>query len=99
MGNGCANFFSKVVKFTSKMRNELNRKRNQISDFFDFYFSSYGHFCSKICRFSMNRHDNSINKNRKIYFSFDSAHKKIDKLNLSSFMKVGSKLKGGSAYS
>ena len=31
-------FFSKVVKFTWKIWNRLNRKKNQISDF---YFSSY----------------------------------------------------------
>ena len=38
-------FFSIVVKFTWKIRNRLNRKKNQISDF---YFSSYGHFCDVI---------------------------------------------------
>ena len=27
------------------MRNRLNRKKNQTSDFSDFYFPSYGHFC------------------------------------------------------
>ena len=32
---------SKEFKFTWKMRNRLNQKKNQISDF---YFSSYGHF-------------------------------------------------------
>ena len=31
-------FFSEVVKFTWKIRNRLNQKKNQISDF---YFSSY----------------------------------------------------------
>ena len=36
-------FFTKVVKFTRKIRKRLNKK-NQISDFSDFYFSSYGHF-------------------------------------------------------
>ena len=36
-----SNFFSKVFKFTWKMRNRLNREKNQISDFSDFYFSSY----------------------------------------------------------
>ena len=71
-----------MVKFTSKMRNELNRKKHQISDFFD--FSSYGHFCSKNCQFS-------INKNWKIDFSFNSAH-------CASFMKVGSKLRGGGLH-
>ena len=38
-------FFSKVFKFTWKMRNRLKRKKNQISDF---YFSSYGHFSDVI---------------------------------------------------
>ena len=32
---------SKVVKCTWKMWNRLNRKKNQISDFSDIYFSSY----------------------------------------------------------
>ena len=32
---------SKVIKFTWKIWNRLNRKKNQISDFSDFYFSSY----------------------------------------------------------
>ena len=36
-------FFSKVLK--RKMRNVLKRPKNQISDFSDFCFSSYGHFC------------------------------------------------------
>ena len=31
-------FFSTVVKFTREMRNRLNRKNNQISDFFQFLF-------------------------------------------------------------
>jgi len=44
-----------------------NRKKNHISDFSDFLFSSYGHFCTKNCLFSMNFHDNSNNKNQKIY--------------------------------
>ena len=38
-------------------------KKNQISDF---YFWSYGHFCSKNCQFSMNFNDNLKNKNREI---------------------------------
>ena len=32
---------SKVVKFTWKIWNRLNRKKNQISDFSDFHFLSY----------------------------------------------------------
>ena len=35
----------KVIKFTWMMRNQLNRKKNQISDFSNFNFSGYGHFC------------------------------------------------------
>ena len=41
-------FFSKVLKFTWKMWNQLNWKKNQISDFSDLYFSSYGYFCCPI---------------------------------------------------
>ena len=37
-------FFFKFLKFTWKIGNRLIRKKNQFSDFFDFYFSSYGHF-------------------------------------------------------
>ena len=37
-------------------------------DKLNLYFSSYGHFCSKNCRFSMNFHDDSKNKNRKLIF-------------------------------
>ena len=50
----------------------------------------FSHCCSKNRQFSMNFHDNSkneIRKNRKIVFSFVSAH-------CASFMKVGSKLRG-----
>ena len=50
---------------------------NQILDFSVFYFSSYDHFYSKNCQFSMNFHDNSKNKNpknHKIVFSFVSAY-------------------------
>ena len=73
------------------MRNVLNRKKNHISDFSDFHFSSYGHFCTKNCQFSINFHDNSKNKNRKIYFSIDSAH-------CASFMKIRPFLKGVSIF-
>ena len=62
-------------------------KKNKISDFSDFYFSSYGHFCSKYCQFSMNFHDNSKNKIQN-FFLFVSAH-------YASFMNVGSKLRVG----
>ena len=48
-------FFSKMVKFTWQIRNRLNRKKNQISDF---YFSSYsnffGHFVTSSAQFSEN---------------------------------------------
>ena len=69
------------------MSNVLNRKKNHTSDFSDFYFSNYGHFCNKNGQFSMHFHDNLKNKNRTIDFSFDSAHR-------ASFMKMGAKLKG-----
>ena len=52
--------FFKVVKFIWKLR-----KKNHVSVFSDFYFSSYGHFCKKDYQFSMNFHDISKNKNRK----------------------------------
>ena len=65
-------------KFTRKIRNRLNRKINQILDFSDFYFSSYGNFLVifilKSPQFLMNFHANSKNKNRKNHFSFVSAH-------------------------
>ena len=55
-----------------------DRKKNHISDFSDFHFPSYSPFCTKNCQFSMNFHDNSKNKNRKIDFTFSliffSAH-------------------------
>ena len=41
-------FFSKVFKFTWKIRNRLNRKKNHIPDFSDLYFSSYSHFCTSV---------------------------------------------------
>ena len=69
--------FSKVVKFTWKIRNWLNRKKNQVSGFSDFYFLSYGHFSSKNCQLSINFHHNSENKNhqnRKIVFFHSFQH-------------------------
>ena len=43
-------FWKKLLflKFTWKIGNRLNRKKNQISNFSFFYFSSYGHFCEVI---------------------------------------------------
>ena len=75
------------------MRNELNRKKNKISDFFDLYFPSYGHYCSKNYKFSMNFYDSSKNNNRKIGFPFVLAYS-------ASFIKEGSELRKGegSAY-
>ena len=47
------------------MHRRLNRKKNQISDFSDFYCSSYGHFCTLIFdEFFM------INQKIKIFHSF-----------------------------
>ena len=47
----------------------LNRMKNHISDFSDFYFSSYGPFCtenpSKIANFEYNNVHISKTKNRK----------------------------------
>ena len=45
-----------------------HQKKKQISNFSNFYFSSYGHFCSKNCQLSINFHDNSRNKIRQIVF-------------------------------
>ena len=61
--------FSKVFKFTWKMRNRLYRKKNQISGFSDFYFSSYRENSSKIVviwvqKWAKKDH-NSKNRNRK----------------------------------
>ena len=84
-------FFSKVFKFTWKMLNVLNRKRNRILYMYDFHFSGYGHFYDVITPiFRWIFPDNSKNKNWRIfllYFSFYSAH-------FASSIKTGSKLKG-----
>ena len=40
------------IQIKSGESNRQNRKKNQISYFSNFYFSSYGHFCSKTCQFS-----------------------------------------------
>ena len=61
-------------------------KKNKFSDF---YFYSYIIFVLKSPQFSLNFHDNSKNKNRKIDFSFVSAHRATS-------TKIGSKLR--SAY-
>ena len=37
---------------------------------FDFYFSSYGYFCTKNCQFSVNFHDNSKKKIGKLGGAF-----------------------------
>ena len=83
---------SKLIKFTWKIRNRPNRKKDQISDFSDIYFSSYGNFCGVITpNFWWIFHNISKIKNRRIFvlfFLFYSAH-------CASFMKVGSKLRGG----
>ena len=50
------------------MWNVLNRKKNRISDFLDFHFSSYGHFFTKNCQSSMNFHDNYKNKKSENWF-------------------------------
>ena len=47
-------------------------------------------FLLKSPKYSMNFHDNSKDKNKKIDFSFDLPH-------CTSFMKVGSELRGGGA--
>ena len=85
---------SVFLRFYWKMRYVMNRKKNHVSDFSDIYFSSYGQFWSFLHPnhpnfrwiFTITRKINR--KNRKINFSFDSAH-------CASFMKIGSKLRGG----
>ena len=71
-------FFSKVFKFTWKMRNVLKRMKNQLADF---YFSSYGHLCTQyMVNFQWNFTHNSKNKNHKknlIRFSFFSVHSEL----------------------
>ena len=49
------------------MRNDLKLIKDEFSDF---YFISYVHFCTKICQFSMNFHENSKEKYR-FFFIFD----------------------------
>ena len=77
------------------MQNLEFAESEEKSYFSDFYFSSNGHFCTNNCQFSMNFHDISKNKNRKIDFSFDSSH-------CASIVKIGAKLSerggGGSVY-
>ena len=47
------------------MRNVLNLKKNHVSDFSDFHFSSYGHFCSQtMVNFRWIFSHKSKNKNR-----------------------------------
>ena len=65
------------------MCNRLNRKKNQISDFSDLYFSSYGYFWSFLYpNFFL------YPITRKIDISFVSAHFALS-------VKTGSKLRGG----
>ena len=51
-----------------------DRKKNHISDFYDFHFSSYGHFYNKNCQFLMNFHDNSTNKRIEFFIRFSTLH-------------------------
>ena len=70
--------FSKFLKFTWQIGNRLIRKKNQFSDFYDFYFSSYGHFSviflKKSPQFSMITRKIKIGKIFLFMFSFDSEH-------------------------
>ena len=56
------------------IRNRLNRKNNHTSDFSDFYLSNYGNFWSFLWRHHPNFrwifHDNSKNKNWRIFLLF-----------------------------
>ena len=85
-------FFTKVFEFTWNMQNVLNRKKNKISGFSNFYFSSYGHYWSFFYHnFQWIFHNNSKikkRKNRKMVFSFYSVH-------CASPIEMGSKLRGG----
>ena len=58
-----------MIKFTWKMWNRLNRKKNWISGFSDFYFSSFGHFWSFLyLNFRWIFHNNSKNKKSENFF-------------------------------
>ena len=56
------------------MKDVESAESKEKSNFSDFYFLSYGHFCTKNCQFSMNFYGDSKNKDRKIDFSLHSAH-------------------------
>ena len=57
------------MKFTWKIGNWLNRKKNQFSDFSDSYFSSYGRFSAIFCDvITPIFDDNSKNINLRILF-------------------------------
>ena len=60
--------------FLWKMRNVLKRKKNNVSDFSYYYFSSYSHFLVILWRHHPNFRwifdDNSKNKNRRIFLLF-----------------------------
>ena len=88
-------YFSKLIKFTWKIRNRLNRKKNHISDFSDFYFSSYGHFLNIFVTSSLNLNE-LFTVTRKIYIGdFFSLFYSFYWAYCASFMKVGSKLRRG----
>ena len=69
--------FFKMVKFTWKIRNVLNRKRNQFSDFFLRVMVIFDHSCTQITPIFDEFSRYSKNKNHKQFlfrFSIYSAH-------------------------
>ena len=65
--------FFLFFKCTWKIQNRLNRKKNQISDFTNFYFSSYSYFVTSSPQLSIKFCTISKNINRRIlYYSSHS---------------------------
>ena len=82
--------FSTYASYWYYLAVEFSVSEYQILDFSHFYFSSLVIFVTSSTQFSMNFHNNSKNKSRKIYFSIISTH-------CASSIKTGSKLRGGGA--
>ena len=85
-------FYFIFFKFTWKIRNWLNRKKNHISDFCNSYFSSYGHFCTQNVtnfRWIFTHNSKHEYQEKKVFcFSFVSTHS-------ASFIKMCPLLRGG----
>ena len=90
----CSSIFFKGFKFTWKMRNVLNQKKNQISDFSNFYFFELRSFLwHHHTNFQWIFHDNfknNIRKNVSIFFILFSTLHIIHKNHI-----INAKLRGG----